>query len=65
MFYIIIKFIILLVAVWSTAWTINYKYTTAIKLFKFHEEEDKKMAKFSFITLHVCIFAWALYFTIY
>lgn len=59
------RFILLLICIWSTVWTINYKYTTAIKLFKFNEEEEKKNAIFALVVLHIVIISWTTYFILW
>jgi hypothetical protein len=55
------RFLLILIAVASTVFFINYKYTKGIRIIAFGEEETTKEAKFQFFMMGVIIAAWTTY----
>lgn len=57
------KFLILLIAIASTAFFINFKFSNAVRVLAFKEDENAKDAKISFITMIILIMAWTIFFS--
>ena len=57
----LMRFLTILIMVWSTAHYIVYKYNTTVKMFKYMEDESKKGAIFSIILLYISIISITCY----
>ena len=57
----IMKLLITLIAVASTVFFVNYKYTKGIRIIAYGEEETKGEAKFQMFMTGVIIAAWTIY----
>lgn len=55
------KFLLTFIAVASTVFFINYKYTKGIRIMAYGEEETTKEAKFQMFMMGVIIVAWTIY----
>ena len=60
-----IHFILLFICIASTVFFINMKFSSAIRIIAFQENEPQSEAIISFILMWVIIISWSLYFTIY
>lgn len=56
-----LKLIVTLIAVASTVFFVNYKYSKGIRIMAYGEEETPKEAKFQFFMMGVIIVAWTTY----
>ena len=56
------KTIILFLALLSSLYFVNYKYSTAIRIFAYNEEESEKNFAFSLICMCLMALFWTLYF---
>lgn len=59
------KAVILLLAISSTVFFINYKFSEAVRVIAFKEDETKKSAILSFLTMIIVIISWTLYFSLF
>ena len=59
------EFLTLLIAIASTVFFINYKFSNAVRVIAFKEDESENSAKVSFITMIIMIISWTLYFSIF
>jgi hypothetical protein len=55
------KLLVILIAVASTIFFVNYKYTKGIRIIAYGEEETTKEAKFQMFMMAVIIVAWTTY----
>lgn len=55
------RLLTILIAVASTVYFVNYKYTKGIRIIAFGEEETKGEAKFQLFMMFVIIAAWVAY----
>ena len=55
------KLLVILIAVASTIFFVNYKYTKGIRIIAYGEEETTKEAKFQMFMMGVIIAAWTMY----
>jgi hypothetical protein len=55
--------IVLFFAILSTIFFINYKYSKAIRIFAFNEEETPKDAVLSFGNMILVAILWTIYFS--
>lgn len=55
------RFLLILIAVASTVFFVNYKYTKGIRIIAYGEEETKGEAKFQMFMMGVIIAAWTTY----
>lgn len=55
------RLLVILIMVASTVFFINYKYTKAIRIIAYQEEETKGEAKFQMFMMCVVIAAWIAY----
>ena len=55
------KLLVILIAVASTIFFVNYKYTKGIRIIAYGEEETTKEAKFQMFMMAVIIAAWTTY----
>lgn len=60
-----IKLIITFIAVATTVFFINDKFSKAIRVIAFSESESKNGAIYSFIMMCIIIIAWTLYLTLF
>lgn len=60
-----IKLIITFIAVATTVFFINDKFSKAIRVIAFSESEPKNGAIYSFIMMCIIIIAWTLYLTLF
>lgn len=59
------KALIALIAVASTVYFVNYKYTKGVRIIAFGEEETKGEAKFQMFMMLVVIAAWTTYLSLF
>lgn len=59
------KGLILFLAIASTAFFLNDKFSTAVRVIAFKEEESVKRAKGSFLLMIFIVIVWTLYFSIF
>ena len=59
------KFLVLLIAIASTVSFINFKFSNAVRVLAFKEDESIEDAKISFITMIILIIAWAIFFSFF
>ena len=59
------KTLILLIAIASTVYFLNDKFSKAVRVIAFQEDETKSGAKISFILMIVIIIAWTIYFSLF
>ena len=57
--------LILFIAIASTVFFINDKFSKAVRVIAFKEDESEKEAKISFIIMIVIIIAWTIYFSLF
>lgn len=62
---ILVKFLVLLIAITSTAFFMNDKFSKAVRVIAFKEDEDEIGAKRSFILMLVISLSWSIYFAIF
>jgi hypothetical protein len=55
------RLLIILIAIASTVFFINYKFSKGIRIIAFGEEETKGEAKFQFFMMFVIIASWIAY----
>lgn len=55
------RLLTILIAIASTVFFVNYKYTKGIRIIAFGEEETKKEAKFQMFMMGVIIASWVAY----
>ena len=55
------RLLVIIIAIASTVFLINYKYTKAVRIIAYQEEETKGEAKFQFFMMCVVIAAWIAY----
>ena len=58
-----IKAIVLFIAIAFTVFFINDKFSKAVRVIAFSEDETKNSAIYSFIMMMVIIIAWTIYFS--
>lgn len=56
------RFIFLLLTIYATAFLVNYKFSQAIRILAFNEQEPKGEAVMAFILLIVVSALWAIWF---
>ena len=59
------KILIAFIAVASTVYFANYKYTKGVRVIAHLEEETVKEAKFQMLMMGVVIIAWTLYLSLF
>jgi hypothetical protein len=59
------KTLILFIAIASTVFFINDKFSKAVRVIAFHEDETEKSAIVSFIMMIVIIVVWTIYFSLF
>ena len=59
------KLLITFIAVATTVFFINDKFSKAIRVIAFSESESKNSAMYSFIMMCIIIIAWTLYLTLF
>lgn len=60
----VIKFFVLLFAIFLTIYFLNYKFSQSIRILAFNEEEPKSEAIMAYILMYVIAILWAIYFGI-
>ena len=60
----IMKFIVLFLAILSSVFFFNYKYSKGIRIMAFNEEESPKEATWAFVNMVVVAVLWSIYFTL-
>lgn len=58
------KIIIFFLALSSTAWFLNAKFSQAVRVIAFQEQEPKNEAIANIILLFVCVCFWVAFYTI-
>lgn len=58
-----IKALVLFIAIAFTVFFINDKFSKAVRVIAFSEDETKSSAIYSFIMMMVIIIAWTIYFS--
>lgn len=59
------KALVLFIAIASTVFFLNDKFSKAVRVIAFQESEDKKGAEISFYVMIVIIIAWTIYFSFF
>ena len=59
------KALVLLIAIASTVFFLNDKFSKAVRVIAFQESEDEKGAMISFYVMIVIIIAWTIYFSFF
>lgn len=57
------SFITLLVCIGLTVFFVNYKWSQAVRILAFNEEEPKSEAVMAFVTMVLLTVAWSYYFS--
>ena len=60
-----LKFITLFLSIASTVYFLNDKFSKAVRVIAFHEDEDEKGAKISFYIMIFVIICWTIYFGLF
>lgn len=58
-----LKSLVLFIAIAFTVFFINDKFSKAVRVIAFNEDETKNSAIYSFVMMIVIIFAWTIYFS--
>ena len=58
-----LKALVLFIAIAFTVFFINDKFSKAVRVIAFNEDETKNSAIYSFVMMIVIIFAWTIYFS--
>lgn len=58
-----LKALVLFIAIAFTVFFINDKFSKAVRVIAFGEDETKNSAIYSFIMMIIIIFAWTIYFS--
>lgn len=61
----VLKILIAFIAVLSTVFFINYKYTKGIRIIAYQEEETVKEAWFQMFVMAIIIISWTIYLSLY
>lgn len=56
------RFVFLLLTIYSTVFLLNYKFSQAIRILAFNEQEPKGEAVMAFILLFVVSVLWSVWF---
>lgn len=60
-----IKFIILLLAISSGTWFINYKFSKAVRIMAYGEGEEPSEAKTAMFVMCVSVLLWSIYLSLF
>ena len=59
------KFIILFLAILSSVFFLNYKYSKGIRIIAFNEQETPKEAVWAFVNMVLVAILWSVYFALF